>query len=84
MIANKELAKYVGSKVAEANDSLNSILIEVKKHGSADEFSVVREQVSKIMAELLFSILNPIYRQHPELKPEGLYIGTAGPKIQGL
>lgn len=80
MIASKELAKHVGSKIAEANDLLNSIIVEVKEHGSEDEFSAIREEVSKVMTELLFNILNPIYRRHPDLKPEGLYIGSKMPK----
>jgi len=32
----------------------------------------LRLAAAKVMGEMLLEVMNPLYREHPELKPEGL------------
>jgi hypothetical protein len=44
----------------------------VKSRCSAEEFDVYRMAVGKVMADIFVEVMNPLYRQHPDLKPAGL------------
>jgi len=37
-----------------------------------EEFRKYRDSVSKILATMLLEIMNPLYVEHPDLKPEQL------------
>jgi len=39
---------------------------------TSEEFFEYRKAVAEIMGDILLNILNPIYKQHPGLRPPGL------------
>lgn len=70
MIANKKIAAKVSEKVLEASGLLNDALIIVHDECPDDELSVLRRAIGKVLGELLFSVMNPLYQCHPDIKPK--------------
>lgn len=52
--------------------SLDQSLMSVQAAEPDGEFRRYRESVSKIMTTMLLEILNPLYVEHPDLKPKAL------------
>jgi hypothetical protein len=71
LISDKELAKEIASDLLEASNAIDRTVGAVRESASNDEFLAYREAASKVLAEMLFELLNPIYRDHPEIRPEG-------------
>ena len=42
-----------------------------KEHATQEEFVVIRDAVGVAMGELLLEVLNRLYRDHPDVKPDG-------------
>lgn len=74
MIKDEKVAVQVSESVLEVNRLLNDALRLVQEECSEAEFSEFRHAVGQVLGELLLEIVNPLYRQHPKLKPEGLDI----------
>ncbi len=72
MITNADTAKHVSELMLDITAQLNQSVFLVQERGSAEEFALYRRAVGGIMAEILLEVLNPLYREHPGLKPEGL------------
>ena len=73
MIRDKEMASTVSSVMLDITARLNHSLAGVQSQCSAEEFSEYRERVARIMGEIL-DVLNPIYREHPCIKPDEFYL----------
>jgi hypothetical protein len=52
--------------------SLDESLSTVQSSESDSDFRKYRESVSKIMTTMLLEIMNPLYAEHPDLKPPQL------------
>ena len=64
--------KQIAAEIMQAHyRQLDTSLIRVQQHCSEEEFNAYRYAVAHILAEALFQVVNPLYEQHPELKPEG-------------
>jgi hypothetical protein len=74
MIANEQVAADVGTRTLEASRLLNEALLIVHNKCPEAEFLALRFVIGGVLGEMLLSVLNPLYRQHPGLKPEGLEI----------
>jgi hypothetical protein len=72
MITDKIIAKEVGTRILEANRLLNESVLLVDEQCSKAEAEKFKLAVAQVMAELLFSVVNPLYRQHPDIAPPGL------------
>jgi hypothetical protein len=72
MIDNEEVARQVSDLMVEFSRRLDDSIALVRDHGSPEEFHVYREAVAKILTDMLFDIMNPLYARHPNLKPPGL------------
>jgi hypothetical protein len=62
------ISKLMLKYAAKLDDSVRLVM----ENCSDDEFQAYRLAVGKVMAEMLTEIMNPIYREHPDLLPEGL------------
>lgn len=69
MITEKELAKMVSKRILEVNRLLNELAVIVAEKAPPDEEKRFRHAIGAVSAELLLSVANPLYRQHPALKP---------------
>lgn len=53
---------------------LNQSLQQVQDQGDESDFLRYRDAVSKIMATIATDVLNPLYKEHPEIKPADYYL----------
>ena len=69
---NKEAAKHINDLMMDITFKLESSGSIVKSSCTDDEFHRYTEAVANILGEMLTEIMQPIYREHPDLAPEGL------------
>lgn len=70
MISNPYVAERISDLMLDIGDRLNESVAGVMNDCPEDEFAKYRRAVGAIMAEVLLQVLNPIYKEHPSLKPE--------------
>jgi hypothetical protein len=72
MIKDSVIAQQVSDLMVEFQGRLNDSIIAVQEQCSPEEFKAYRLAVAKIMAEMLLEVMNPLYAQHPSIKPPEL------------
>lgn len=72
MINDKDIAKEVNQLMLEYGAKLDMSVARVKQKCSAVEFEAYRKAVGKIMGYMLLDVMNPLYENHPDLKPKDL------------
>ncbi len=72
MIQSKKVAAEISQLVLDYGAKLDASVALVKAQCSAEEFAAYRKAVGMVMGEVLFEIMNPLYEQHPDLKPAEL------------
>ena len=72
MIENPGVAKYVSDLLLDINGRLNESIGEVEQKCSAEESKLYKRRAGKIVDAIFEVILEPIYLEHPGLKPPGL------------
>jgi hypothetical protein len=71
MITNATTAKHVSDLMLEISGQLDESVATVKKTCPPDEFESYRRSVGRILGQVLLDVLNPLYVEHPTLKPPG-------------
>jgi hypothetical protein len=56
----------------ECSARINDSIRLVQENCSPDEFKAYRLAAGRVMGEILMEDMNPIYQDHPDLKPEDL------------
>jgi len=69
MITNAETAKQVRDVMLEVNHKLEESLKAVEVSCSSEEFAQYKKAIGKVVARLLFDVLEPLYEKNPTLKP---------------
>jgi len=72
MIKNKDVAGKISALMTKYSGELNDSIILIKEQCSEEEFLNYRKAVAYIMGDMLIRVMNPLYAEHPDLKPEGL------------
>ena len=72
MILDKEIASQVSELMLEYSAKLDQSLKTVMDNCSEQEFKSYRDAVGQLMGIMLLDVMNPIYKEHPDLKPEQL------------
>lgn len=72
MVNDKDTAISISDLMLRFGKELDESVAVVQSRCDEDEFNVYREAVGFIMGEMLIKIMNPLYEQHPEIKPKGL------------
>lgn len=72
MISDKILAADISSRVLRVNDLLNEMAHLVQERGGDGELRPFCLAIAKVSGELLLSVANPLYRDHPDLKPSDM------------
>jgi hypothetical protein len=67
---DKEVAASVNSKLRDCYQILEDSILEVNKNCSDDEAKNYRQKVGTIFSTIVFDLMEPLYQEHPELKPE--------------
>jgi hypothetical protein len=66
----REVAKQIGLLMVEYGARLDESVQLVMDTSSNDEFVAYRSAVAKIMGYMLLDVMNPIYGEYPDLKPD--------------
>jgi hypothetical protein len=71
VIENPEVAAKVDIAIREAYRVLDDSAALVRERCSEEEIKNYLQQVGNVLCELIFRMMEPLYKEHPELKPEG-------------
>ena len=71
MIKDREAASKVLASGFEASGILDQSIHHVIASGTPDQVTAYKRAVGKVMAEILFQILNPVLHEFPDLAPNG-------------
>jgi len=74
-IRDGRIAKEISDRMVEFSGRLDGS-IAVRDRCSPEEFAAYRRAVGRIKGEILLGILNPLYAEHPSLKPAGMKYET--------
>jgi hypothetical protein len=51
---------------------IDSSILSVQENCPPEEFKTYRLAAAKVLGEMLLEVMNPLYAEHPDLKPSGL------------
>lgn len=69
MIKSAEAASHISDAMLNIGRQIDDTLAFVQRTCPADEFSSFRKCAAKLMADILLDVLEPLYAEHPSLKP---------------
>ena len=72
MISDPDAARRVSALMLEIGAKLDASIADVQASCPLPEFERYRREVGQIMRRMLLDIMNPLYDQHPEIKPKEL------------
>jgi hypothetical protein len=72
MIKDKEIAGKINDLMLDYGWRIDETIALVKQYCSKEEFEAYRNAAGKVLGEMLLEVMNPIYKEHPDLKPKGL------------
>jgi hypothetical protein len=71
MISDRALAQEVIACMSECSAKLGALVKKAQTVCPESEYPQFRVAIQKVMREMLLEVVNPIYAQHPDLKPPG-------------
>ena len=71
MIKDRVIAESVSKLMLEFGGRLDASIVAAQDNCSEAEFHEYRLAVGKILGDMLLEVMNPLYQQHPDLKPWG-------------
>ena len=69
---DRALAEETSLLMIRLSTQLNEQLRRIQSASSDEEFQRYRQGFGRIMGNMLTEVLNPIYAEHPSLKPEAM------------
>jgi hypothetical protein len=69
---DKQTAAQIRELLLECAGKVDESIGLMQKSSSQDEFQEYRRAAGRIMGAIYFEVLEPIYREHPDLQPEGM------------
>jgi hypothetical protein len=69
MINSSSTAKQVSELMLGIYNQLEGSLEMVKSSASSEEYAAYQRSVGKVVCRVIFDVLEPLYAQHPALKP---------------
>jgi hypothetical protein len=69
---NKELAGKIFTLLNDQSRELNDVLISIQEQCGEEEFNFYRRGFGKVLGYMLMDILNPIFKEYPDLVPDQL------------
>ncbi|HEV8146948.1 MAG TPA: hypothetical protein VGP79_11225 [Bryobacteraceae bacterium] len=71
LIDDPAVAEKISALMLDVTARLNDSVWMVQEHQGRDGSADYRLAVGRVMGEILLAVLNPLYGQYPDLKPEG-------------
>jgi len=68
----KDVAEAILALVFEYGGKLNDSMLAVRDTGEEEEFHRYRRAVGTVLASTFENIVDPIFAEHPDLKPDQL------------
>jgi hypothetical protein len=72
MIKNERVSREISELMLDIGRRLDASVATVELSCGESELRAYRRAVGKVLGEVLLEVLNPLYREHPGLKPAGL------------
>jgi len=72
VISDCALAQEVSACMLECGAKLNALVERAQVVCPESEYPKFRLAIGKVMGEMLLEVMNPLYAQHPDIKPEQL------------
>ena len=72
MIKNKDSAIEISALMLDISERLNGSIRMVQDTCDEEDLKIYRRAAGKVLGEILLEVLNPLYVEHPSLKPAGL------------
>ena len=69
---DRKTANTISDLMVEFAARLDKSVEDVQLASPTEEFIRYRAAVARIMGEMLLGIMNPIYDEHPDLRPKAL------------
>ena len=71
MIEDGDLAASVNSKLRSCYQLLEESIWEVNGQCDEEQAKAFRQKIGNLFSILVFDLMEPLYKAHPELKPPG-------------
>ncbi|MEM8562245.1 MAG: hypothetical protein AAGF57_08425 [Pseudomonadota bacterium] len=69
---DRDIAQKISALMLEYGAKLDESLAVVQRECTDEEFDSYRVAVSRLMAIMLREVMNPLYLEHPDIKPKQL------------
>lgn len=69
MIRDEDVAAKVSQALQDAFNRLGESMLEMNNGGSQAEKELYRRKIGDIFYIIVFDLLEPLYKDHPKLKP---------------
>ena len=69
MISDPDVAADVSRLLQQTFQTLGESVVDVNRRCSKEEAAAYREKIGDIFYIIVFKLLEPLYEQHPHLKP---------------
>lgn len=67
---DKQISAELVALMRECSDKLNVSVQKVKDTCTEEEFLEYRKTIGKIMGDMYFDVMRPIFEEYPDLEPE--------------
>lgn len=68
----KETAVSVLEVITLVSEQLHASVTHVGREEPSGEYAAYRKAIGKVLGTVFVEVLDPIYREHPELTPPGI------------
>jgi hypothetical protein len=72
MIESKDVAKEISLLMLEYGAKLDASVALVQQTCGEAELRAYKQAIGILMGDMLMNVMNPLYAQHPDLKPREL------------
>jgi hypothetical protein len=66
-MVEREIALYIKERALRAIADLDGLIYDVRDRCSDEDFQMIRRGAGLAMAKIITDLLEPIYKQHPEI-----------------
>ena len=70
MIKDAQVAQIISDLMVEYLGKLDRSIALVKEKCTEKEFKEYRSAAAKVMGYMIYEVMNPLYKEHPEIKPK--------------
>lgn len=72
MPADIDIARQISELMLDVSKQVDASVALIQGSCSPEEAANYRRALGRVLGEILLEILNPIYLEHPSLKPAGM------------